>query len=196
MRSSAVCWRRAASQVEIGVPPLGEILMKPWTSHYRNLSSIVTEEMLRAHPIDCAVLMGGCDKSIPAHLMGGISLDIPIIIFPAGPMKRGTWRGKDVASGTTAWQAIADCGAGVRPMSDLTDLEHHEGTSTGTCMSMNTGTTMQLLTEVLGFSLSRCGSHTSGGSTARACRSANGSAGRRTRVAKLQTIGLSDAKVF
>lgn len=143
--------------VEIGVPPLGEILMKPWTSHYRNLSSMVTEEMLRAHPIDCAVLMGGCDKSIPAHLMGGISLDIPIIVFPAGPMKRGTWRGKDVASGTTGWQAIADCGAGIRPMSDLADLERHEGTSTGTCMSMNTGTTMQLLTEVLGFSFPGAG---------------------------------------
>jgi dihydroxy-acid dehydratase len=143
--------------VEIGVPPLGEILMKPWASHYRNLSSIVTEEMLRAYPIDCGVLMGGCDKSIPAHLMGGLSLDIPIIVFPAGPMKRGTWRGKNVASGTTAWQAIADCGAGVRPMSDLKDLENHEGTSTGTCMSMNTATTMMQLTEVLGFSLPGAG---------------------------------------
>lgn len=138
--------------VEIGVPPLGEILMRPWTSHYRNLSSMVTEEMLRAYPIDCGVLMGGCDKSIPAHLMGGLSLDIPIIVFPAGPMKRGMWRGKEITSGTTVWKTIADCEGGVRPMSDIEELEYAEPTSTGTCMSMNTGTTMQLMAEVLGLS--------------------------------------------
>jgi dihydroxy-acid dehydratase len=85
--------------------------------------------------------------------MGGISLDIPIIVWPAGPMKRGTWRGKDVSSGTTIWQAVADCGAGLITEADLRDLEQYEGTSAGTCMSMNTGTTMMLLAEVLGMSL-------------------------------------------
>lgn len=138
--------------VEVPVMSLGEIMMKPWTSFYRNLGSIETEEMIRCHPIDCAVLMGGCDKSIPAHLMGGFSLDVPFIVFPAGPMKKGTWRGESIASGTTAWQTIADCGAGRATLDDLKDLEQHEGTSSGTCMSMNTGSTMSLLTESMGLS--------------------------------------------
>ena len=96
--------------VEVPVMAMGEILQKPWASFYRNFASMETEEVLRAFPIDCGVLMGGCDKTIPAHLMGGISLDIPIIVFPAGPMKRGTWRGKDISSGTTARPARSRTG--------------------------------------------------------------------------------------
>jgi dihydroxy-acid dehydratase len=139
--------------VEIPVISFGEILMKPWTSFYRSLGSIEAEEMLRCHPIDAAVLMGGCDKSIPAQLMGALSLDMPCVVCPAGPMKKGTWRGQDVSSGTILWQTIADCGAGVRPESDLRDLEQYEGTSAGTCMSMNTGSTMMLLSETLGLTV-------------------------------------------
>ena len=78
--------------------------MKPTTMLYRNLLAMETEELLRTHPIDGAVLMGGCDKTTPALLMGAISANLPAIFMPAGPMLRGHWRGQTLGSGTDVWK--------------------------------------------------------------------------------------------
>src|SRR5688572_10648164 len=86
-------WQAGGFPVEIPVLSLGEMFMKPTTMMYRNLLALETEEVLRCHPIDGAVLMGGCDKTVPALLMGAITMDLPCIFLPAGPMLKGSWRG-------------------------------------------------------------------------------------------------------
>ena len=90
--------------VEIPVMSLSEMLMKPTTMLYRNLLAMETEEVLRCHPVDAAVLMGGCDKTVPALLMGAISADIPSLFLPAGPMLKSYWRDVTLGSGTDAWK--------------------------------------------------------------------------------------------
>jgi len=98
--------------VEIPVMSLGEMLMKPTTMLYRNLLAMETEEVLRCHPIDAAVLLGGCDKTVPAMLMGAISADIPSVFLPAGPMLNAYWRDNTLGSGTDAWKYWAERCAG------------------------------------------------------------------------------------
>lgn len=83
---------------------LGEMLMKPTTMLYRNLLAIEVEEVLRCHPIDAAVLMGGCDKTVPGLLMGAFSADIPSIFLPAGPMLKARWKQETLGSGSDVWK--------------------------------------------------------------------------------------------
>ena len=90
--------------VEVPVMSLGEMLMKPTTMLYRNLLAMEVEEVLRCHPIDAAVLMGGCDKTVPAMLMGAISADIPSIFMPAGPMLSARWKDVTLGSGSDVWK--------------------------------------------------------------------------------------------
>src|SRR6056297_3416099 len=90
--------------VEIPVMSLGEMLMKPTTMLYRNLLAMEVEEVLRCHPVDSAVLMGGCDKAVPAMLMAAINIDIPSIFFPAGPMLKGRWKDVTLGSGSDVWK--------------------------------------------------------------------------------------------
>jgi len=146
-------WQAGGSPVEVPVLGLSETFMKPTSMSYRNLLAMETEEVLRAHPIDAAVLMGGCDKTTPGLLMGALMVDIPIIFMPGGPMMRGSWRGETVASGTDLWRYWAERGAGCLSCDAWNDLEDHIAPSPGHCMTMGTASTMTSITEVLGFAL-------------------------------------------
>lgn len=139
--------------VEIPVMSLGEMLMKPTTMLYRNLLAMETEEILRCHPIDAAVLMGGCDKTVPAMLMGAISADIPSVFLPAGPMLNAHWRDTTLGSGTDAWKYWAERCAGNLCDGEWKEIENCIARSAGTCMTMGTASTMACIAEALGLTL-------------------------------------------
>jgi dihydroxy-acid dehydratase len=139
--------------VEVPVLSLSEMLMKPTTMLYRNLLAMETEEVLRSHPIDAAVLMGGCDKTVPGLLMGAISADIPSVFLPAGPMLNARWRDVTLGSGTDAWKYWAERCAGNLCDGDWTEIENCIARSAGTCMTMGTASTMACIAEALGFTL-------------------------------------------
>jgi dihydroxy-acid dehydratase len=139
--------------VEVPVMSLGEQLMKPTTMLYRNMLAMETEEVLRCHPIDAAVLMGGCDKTVPGLLMGAISADIPSIFFPAGPMLKARWKNETLGSGSDVWKYWAERCVGNLCDSDWKDIEDCIGRSAGTCMTMGTASTMACVAEALGMTL-------------------------------------------
>src|SRR6058998_4221977 len=105
-------WQAGGFPMEIPVLTLGETFMKPSTMLYRNLLAMDAEEALRSYPADGVVLMGGCDKTTPALLMGAISMDLPAIFMPAGPMLRGDWGGKVLGSGSDTWKYWAELRVG------------------------------------------------------------------------------------
>lgn len=139
--------------VEMPVATLSETFQKPTPMMYRNLLSMETEELLRSYPFDGAVLMGGCDKTTPALIMGATSANIPSVFVPAGPMLKGNVKGKAAGSGTSMWQTWADYQAGAATDCDLRDLEEGIARSPGTCMTMGTASTMTSAAEVLGLAL-------------------------------------------
>ena len=120
---------------------------------YRNLLAMETEELLRSYPADGCVLLGGCDKTTPALLMGAISMNIPAIYVPAGPMLRGNWHGQILGSGSDVTKYWNERRAGNIDLQAWTQIEDGIARSAGTCMTMGTASTMTSLTEVLGFSL-------------------------------------------
>jgi dihydroxy-acid dehydratase len=146
-------WQAGGFPVEVPVMSLGEPFMKPTTMLYRNLLAIETEEVLRCHPVDGAVLIGGCDKTTPGLLLGAISMNLPAIFVPAGPMLTGRWRGKALGSGTDTAKAFMDWKAGVLSDAAFGEMEEAGARSPGTCMTMGTASTMTALTEVLGLTL-------------------------------------------
>jgi dihydroxy-acid dehydratase len=139
--------------VEIPLMTLGETFQKPSTMMYRNLLAMDTEEALRSYPIDGCVLLGGCDKTTPALLMGAISMNLPAIFLPAGPMLRGNWRGQILGSGADVMKYWAERRAGNINREAWMEIEEGIARSAGTCMTMGTASTMTSLTEVLGFTL-------------------------------------------
>jgi len=139
--------------VELPAMALGEVFMKPSTMMYRNLLAMETEELLRANPIDGVVLMGGCDKTVPALMMGALSMNLPAIFVPAGPMLRGHWQGKQLGSGSDVWKYWAELRAGNIDEEDWRGIEDGIARSAGTCMTMGTASTMAAVTEALGFTL-------------------------------------------
>ncbi len=139
--------------IELPAISLGEILMKPTTMLYRNLLALETEELLRSYPIDGAVLMGGCDKTTPALLMGASSMNIPSIYVPAGPMLRGYWNGKTLGSGTDHWKYYTEFRAGKVSAETVDEVLAGTARSAGTCMTMGTAATMMSLAETLGMTL-------------------------------------------
>ena len=139
--------------VEVPVMSLGEMLMKPTTMLYRNLLAMETEEVLRCHPIDSAVLIGGCDKTVPGLLMGAISADLPVIFMPAGPMLKARWKQETLGSGSDVWKYWAERCAGNLCDGDWTEIENCIGRSAGTCMTMGTASTMACVAEAMGFTL-------------------------------------------
>lgn len=139
--------------VEVPVMSLGEMLMKPTTMLYRNLLAMEVEEVLRCHPIDAAVLMGGCDKTVPGLLMGALSADIPSIFMPAGPMLKARWKNETLGSGSDVWKYWAERCAGNLCDGDWQEVENCIGRSAGTCMTMGTASTMACVTEALGLTL-------------------------------------------
>src|SRR5689334_9368063 len=139
--------------LEIPALSLSEPFMKPSTMLYRNLLAMEAEEVLRSYPFDGAVLMGGCDKTTPALIMGAASAGIPAIFVPAGPMLSGNFRGQRVGSGTDMWRVWDDYRAGVATDCDLQDLEEGIARSPGHCMTMGTASTMTSAAEALGMTL-------------------------------------------
>ena len=139
--------------VEIPVMSLGEMLMKPTTMLYRNLLAMEVEEVLRCHPIDAAVLMGGCDKTVPGLLMGAISADVPSIFLPAGPMLKARWKDVTLGSGSDVWKYWDMRVAGNLCDRDWQGIENCIARSAGTCMTMGTASTMACVTEAMGMSL-------------------------------------------
>jgi dihydroxy-acid dehydratase len=132
---------------------LSEPFQKPTTMMYRNFLAMETEEALRSYPADGAVLMGGCDKTTPALLMGAISMNLPAIFMPAGPMLRGNWRGNALGSGSDVWKYWAELRAGTITDNDWEEIEHGIARSPGHCMTMGTASTMTSAAEALGMTL-------------------------------------------
>jgi dihydroxy-acid dehydratase len=139
--------------IELPALSLAENYVKPTTMLYRNLLAMEVEELLRSHPVDGAVLMGGCDKTTPGLWMGALSMNIPSIYLPAGPMLRGNWKGKTLGSGADAWKYWDERRAGNISIQDWHDIEAGIGRSHGTCMVMGTAATMMGITEALGLCL-------------------------------------------
>ncbi len=139
--------------MEVPVMSVGESYTKPTSMLYRNFLAMETEETLRSNPLDAAVLMGGCDKTTPALLMGALSMDIPVIYVPAGPMLRGNWRGETLGSGSDAWKYWDEKRAGNLSEEAWCEIEDGIARSPGHCMTMGTASTMTAIAETLGFSL-------------------------------------------
>ena len=139
--------------VEMPVATLSETFQKPTPMMYRNLLAMEAEELLRSYPADGAVLMGGCDKTTPALLMGAASANIPAIYVTAGPMLRGNFRGQPLGSGTDVWKFWDDARAGLIGDCELAELECGIARSPGHCMTMGTASTMTSAAEALGMTL-------------------------------------------
>jgi dihydroxy-acid dehydratase len=139
--------------MELPAISLSEPIVKPTTMLYRNFLAMETEELLRSHPIDGAVLMGGCDKTTPGLLMGAFSMGVPCIYLPAGPMLRGNWRGQVLGSGSDAFKYWDERRAGRLSDEAWAEMEAGIARSHGTCMTMGTAATMMGIAEAVGLTL-------------------------------------------
>ncbi len=139
--------------LELPALSLAEIFVKPTTMLYRNMLAMDVEELLRSHPVDGAVLMGGCDKTTPALLMGATSAGLPSIFVPAGPMLRGNWQGRVLGSGSDVWKYWDERRAGNISGEDWVNIEAGIARSDGHCMTMGTASTMTAIAEALGMTL-------------------------------------------
>ncbi len=139
--------------VELPAISVSESFVKPTTMMYRNMLAMETEELLRSHPVDGCVLLGGCDKSTPGLLLGATSMDIPTIYVPAGPMLRGNWQGRTLGSGSDSWKYWDELRAGKITEQDWLGVEGGIARSYGTCMTMGTASTMTAIAEALGMTL-------------------------------------------
>jgi dihydroxy-acid dehydratase len=146
-------WEAGGFPVELPAMTLSEPFQKPTTMMYRNFLAMEAEEALRSYPADGAVLMGGCDKTTPALLMGAISMNLPAIFMPAGPMLRGNWRGNALGSGSDVWKYWAELRAGTITSEDWGEIEEGIARSPGHCMTMGTASTMTSAAEALGMTL-------------------------------------------
>jgi len=140
--------------LELPAISLSENFVKPTTMLYRNFLAMETEELLRSHPVDGAVLMGGCDKTTPGLILGAISADLPAIFLPAGPMLRGNLRGEVLGSGSDAWKYWDDRRAGKIDAQEWRAVEAGIARSYGHCMTMGTASTMTAIAEAMGLTLS------------------------------------------
>lgn len=139
--------------IELPALSLSENFVKPSTMLYRNLLAMETEELLRSHPVDGAVLLGGCDKTTPGLTMGAISMGLPFVYLPAGPMLRGNYRGETLGSGADAWKYWDDRRAGLIGIQEWQEVESGIARSYGHCMTMGTASTMTAIADVLGMTL-------------------------------------------
>ncbi|MDX3752163.1 L-arabinonate dehydratase [Streptomyces sp. AK08-02] len=146
-------WQAGGFPLEFPVSTLSETFQKPTPMLYRNLLAMETEELLRSYPVDGAVLMGGCDKSTPALLMGAASVDLPAVFVPAGPMLPGHWRNEVLGSGTDMWKYWDDKRAGLIGDCEMTELESGLARSPGHCMTMGTASTLTAAAEALGVTV-------------------------------------------
>jgi len=139
--------------LELPAISLSEPIVKPTTMLYRNFLAMETEELIRSHPIDGAVLMGGCDKTTPGLVMGALSMGLPFVYLPAGPMLRGNWKGKVLGSGSDSWKYWDERRAGTITEADWLEVEAGIARSHGTCMTMGTAATMMGIAEAIGLTL-------------------------------------------
>ncbi|MGD1218204.1 L-arabinonate dehydratase [Streptomyces krungchingensis] len=146
-------WQAGGFPLEFPVSTLSETFQKPTPMLYRNMLAMETEELLRSYPVDGAVLMGGCDKSTPALLMGAASVDLPTVFVPAGPMLPGHWRDEVLGSGTDMWKYWDDKRAGLIGDCEMSELESGLARSPGHCMTMGTASTLTAAAEALGVTV-------------------------------------------
>ncbi len=140
--------------IELPALSVSETFLKPTSMLYRNMLAMDAEEMIHAHPVDGVILMGGCDKSTPALLMGATSANLPTIFVPAGPMLRGNWHGKELGSGSDAWKFWDERRAGNITQQDWNEMEGGIARSAGHCMTLGTASTMTAIAEAIGMTLS------------------------------------------
>ncbi|MGB7541399.1 MAG: dihydroxy-acid dehydratase, partial [Burkholderiales bacterium] len=146
-------WQAGGFPVEMPAITLAEPFQKPSTMMYRNLLAMETEELLRSYPADGCVLMGGCDKTVPALIMGATSMGLPMIFMPAGPMLRGNWHGNVIGSGSDARKYWAELRAGTISEREFDEIEDGIARSPGHCMTMGTASTMASAVDALGLTL-------------------------------------------
>jgi dihydroxy-acid dehydratase len=146
-------WQAGGFPVEMPAISLSEPMQKPTTMLYRNLLAMETEELLRSYPADGCVLMGGCDKTTPALIMGAISMNLPTIFMPAGPMLSGDYKGGVIGSGSDTWKYWAELRAGNITQQDWQEVEDGIARSPGHCMTMGTASTLTSAAEALGLTL-------------------------------------------
>lgn len=146
-------WQAGGFPVEMPAISLSEPMQKPTTMLYRNLLAMETEELLRSYPADGCVLMGGCDKTTPALIMGAISMNLPTIFMPAGPMLSGDYKGGVIGSGSDTWKYWAELRAGNITQQDWQEVEDGIARSPGHCMTMGTASTLTSAAEAMGLTL-------------------------------------------
>ncbi len=139
--------------LNLPVVSLGETQVRPTAMLWRNMAAMATEEMLRANPIDGVVLLGGCDKTIPALLMAAASVDLPAVVIPGGPMLTGTFRGAALGCGTDVWRLSEEVRAGTLSERDFLTSESSMIRSRGHCNTMGTASTMAVVAEALGTTI-------------------------------------------
>jgi dihydroxy-acid dehydratase len=146
-------WEAGGVPLNLPVVSLGETQVRPTAMLWRNLAAMATEELLRANPVDGAVLLGGCDKTIPALLMAAASVDLPALVVPGGPMLTGHFRGVPLGCGTDVWRFEEEVRAGRLPAETFLASESAMIRSRGHCNTMGTASTMACLAEALGTTL-------------------------------------------
>jgi dihydroxy-acid dehydratase len=146
-------WETGGVPLNLPVVSLGETLVRPTAMLWRNMAAMAAEEMLRANPIDGVVLLGGCDKTIPALLMAAASVNLPAVVVPGGPMLSGTFRGRPLGCGTDVWRLSEEVRAGTLSQDAFIESESSMIRSRGHCNTMGTASTMGLLAEAMGMVL-------------------------------------------
>jgi dihydroxy-acid dehydratase len=146
-------WEAGGVPLNLPVVSLGETQVRPTAMLWRNLAAMATEELLRANPVDGVVLLGGCDKTIPALLMAAASVDLPALVVPGGPMLTGHFRGAPLGCGTDVWRLGEEVRAGRLPSETFLESESAMIRSRGHCNTMGTASTMACLAEALGTTI-------------------------------------------
>ena len=146
-------WEAGGVPLNLPMLSLGETLVRPTAMLWRNMVAMATEELMRANPIDGAILLGGCDKTIPALLMGAASVDLPSLVIPGGPMLTGTFQGNPLGCGTDVWRLSEEVRAGLLSNAKFLKSESSMIRSRGHCNTMGTASTMGIIAEALGMTL-------------------------------------------
>ena len=146
-------WEAGGVPLNMPSVSLGETQMRPTAMLWRNMAAMATEEMIRANPIDGVVLLGGCDKTIPALLMAAASVDLPALVVPGGPMLTGTFEGNPIGCGTDVWRLSEDVRAKKLSEAKFLKSESSMIRSRGHCNTMGTASTMGSMAEALGMTI-------------------------------------------
>lgn len=146
-------WEAGGVPLNLPMISLGETQVRPTAMLWRNMAAMATEELIRANPVDGVVLLGGCDKTIPALLMGASSVNLPSLVVPGGPMLTGTFGGSPLGCGTDVWRMSEEVRAGLLSKAKFLNSEAAMIRSKGHCNTMGTASTMGIMAEVLGMTL-------------------------------------------